>query len=84
MRIKLTALVTGAAIGLGVVAPFSASAGERLFTPLPVAQDYYYPEAYPPACPYRYEPICWRDGAGFAHCTCKPGLGFFLFRFFSG
>jgi hypothetical protein len=81
MRIILTVSVATATIALSAAA---ASAGQPIFTPAPVAQEYYYPEVFPPACPYRYEPVCWRDGGGVAHCTCKPGLGFYLFRFFSG
>jgi len=42
-----------------------------------LAQNY----AYRPACPYRYYFTCWSDSVGAKHCGCRPGLGFYLFRY---
>jgi hypothetical protein len=37
--------------------------------------------AYRPACPYRYYYTCWSDRDGTKRCGCRPGLGFYLFRY---
>jgi hypothetical protein len=86
MRANLTASLAAAAIGLGTVLAASAAAAQDA-TPRPqVAQSYdyggHYYDGYRPACPERYYFACWFDDYGLRHCGCRPGLGYYLFRYY--
>ena len=77
----LTASARAAPAG-GAVAPNATP-----FTQL--AQGYYYggkyygsQYSYRPACPERYYYACGFDPYGREHCGCRPGLGYYLFRYY--
>ena len=85
----LARVLGAAAVGWCTISQPAASAGttiEQNATPLiQLAQGQYYGdyyEAYRPACPERYFYACWSDPYGYAHCGCRPGLGYYLFRFY--
>ena len=86
---SLTGAFGAAAISLCTIVQPAASAdmtAQQNATPLiQLAQGYYYGgsyDAYRPACPERYYYACWSDPYGYAHCGCRPGIGFYLFRFY--
>ncbi len=91
MSPKLALRLAAAAIGLSVAALPAAAAA------ISVAQDavsytqragYYYYDGdgyyygHRPASPYRYYYTCWSDPYGRPHCGCRPGIGYYLFRFY--
>jgi hypothetical protein len=91
MHSNLTAsVVTAAAIGLSAV-PAPAAPAVTLVDKDAVSYThrvgyyYYGDDGYyvsRPACPYRYYYACWSDLYGRPHCGCRPGIGFYLFRFY--
>ncbi len=89
MHAKWTLSLAAAIIGLSTLAPRAAPVtvmnehGAVSYTRL--AGDYFYGDGYyvhRPACPYRYYYACWSDPYGRPHCGCRPGIGFYLFRFY--
>ncbi len=86
MRAILMASLAAVVIGWWMALTASAAVAQNA---TPVTQwvqgyDYgdYYPGAYRPACPERYYYACWFDPYGYRHCGCRPGLAFYLFRFY--
>jgi hypothetical protein len=79
--IAMVGIVVIVTVGLYTASLSAAPAAapvQQNATPLTqLAQDY----AYRPACPYRYYYTCWSDSNGIKHCGCRPGLGFYLFRY---
>ncbi len=91
MRANRTLLLAAAIIGLAAPAQRAAPAtmlGEgNVASYTRLAGEYYYGNGYyahRPACPYRYYYACWSDPYGRPQCGCWPGIGFYLFRFYSG
>jgi hypothetical protein len=68
-----------AMVGVALAAMVAADvADQQNAIPLThLAQNY----AYHTACPYRYYFTCWSDSVGAKHCGCRPGWGFYLFRY---
>jgi hypothetical protein len=91
MHSRLTLCLAAAAIGLSTItlpaAPATVSVAHDTVSYTQLVQGYYYygDDAYyghRPACPYRYYYACWSDPYGRPHCGCRPGLGYYLFRFY--
>ncbi len=88
MHLKSTLCLAAAVVGFSTLvlqaAPAAASddRGAAAYTQL---AGYYYDGGYyvhRPACPYRYYYACWSDPYGRPHCGCRPGIGYYLFRFY--
>jgi hypothetical protein len=85
MRAILITLLAAIVVGSytdSLSAAADGSSVQQNATPLTqFTQDYY---GYRPACQYSYYYTCWTDPNGTTHCGCRPGFGYYLFRFYRG
>ncbi len=88
MHLKSTLCLAAAVLGLSTIALPAAPTGVTV-APAAISRlagYYYYGDdgyyIHRPACPYRYYYACWSDAYGRPHCGCRPGIGYYLFRFY--